>query len=158
MRVSDRYAVDDAIFCTDKAEATDPFSSEKLGERGIALQKKKTRILTAQEFRETAQLLIWPMPQMRATEEQKLLSISCCASILTAYRRRDYQELKGAIQEIDIIGNPRPRNRQDHDRLRGGQAGKAVQAILVLDHSQRLQAVSMLLDGDNVMTLAPVFV
>jgi reverse transcriptase-like protein len=54
-----RYADDYAIFCSDKADAyrTLVFLSEKLANEGLALQKKKTRILTAEEFQHTAQIL-----------------------------------------------------------------------------------------------------
>jgi hypothetical protein len=154
-----RYADDYAIFCADKAEAyrTLVFLSEKLANEGLVLQKRKTRILSAHEYQETAQLLD-PAEAANAfaTEEQKLLGISLRFDPYSPTAEEDYEELKGAIQEIDIIG------------ILGREIAKttidstvvkqAVQAILVLDPAQRLQAVRMLLDGENVMTLAPVFV
>lgn len=154
-----RYADDYAIFCTDKAEAyrTLVFLSEKLANEGLVLQKKKTRILTAQEFRETSQLLDpAEAANALATEEQKLLSISLRFDPYSPTAEEDYEELKGAIQEIDIIGIlGREIAKTTIDST---VAKQAVQAILVLDPRQQHHAVSMLLDGDNVMTLAPVFV
>ena len=154
-----RYADDYAIFCADKAEAyrTLVFLSEKLANEGLVLQKKKTRILSAQEFRETAQLLDpAEAANALATEEQKLLSISLRFDPYSPTAEEDYEELKGAIQEIDIIGIlGREIAKTTIDSTMTKQA---VQAILVLEPPQRLQAVNMLLDGENIMTLAPVFV
>lgn len=154
-----RYADDYALFCADRSDAYRQlvFLSEKLANEGLVLQKKKTRILSSQEFRDTAQLLD-PVEAANAlaSEEKKLLSISLRFDPYSPTAESDYEELKGAIQDIDIIG------------ILGREIAKpvvdaavarhAVQAILALDDSQRLQAVKMLLDGSNVMTLAPVFV
>ena len=131
--------------------------SEKLANEGLVLQKKKTRILSAQEFRETAQLLDpAEAANALASEEQKLLSISLRFDPYSPTAEEDYEELKGAIQEIDIIGILGREIAKT--TIDSAVAKQAVQAILVLDASQQQQAVGMLLDGDNVMTLAPVFV
>jgi hypothetical protein len=154
-----RYADDYAIFCADKAEAyrTLVFLSEKLANEGLVLQKKKTRILAAQEFRETAQLLDpAEAANALATEEQKLLSISLRFDPYSPNAEEEYEDLKGAIQEIDIIGILGREIAKT--TIDSAVAKQAVQAILVLEPAQRLQAVGMLLDGSNVMTLAPVFV
>lgn len=153
-----RYADDYAIFCTDKAEAyrTLVFLSEKLSNEGLVLQKKKTRILTAQEFRETAQLLDpAEAANALATEEQKLLSISVRFDPYSPNAEQEYDDLKGAIQEIDIIGILG--RELAKTTIDSAVARQAVQAIKVLDPQQQLQAVEMLLDPDNIMTLAPVF-
>jgi hypothetical protein len=154
-----RYADDYAIFCADKAEAyrTLVFLAEKLANEGLVLQKKKTRILSAQEFQETAQLLDPADTASKlATEEQKLLNISLRFDPYSPTAEEDYEELKGAVQEIDIVGILGREIAKT--TIDSAVAKQAVQAILVLDSSQRTQAVGMLLDGDNVMTLAPVFV
>jgi len=154
-----RYVDDYAIFCADKAEAyrTLVFLSEKLANEGLVLQKKKTRILSAHEFRETAQLLDpAEAANALATEEQKLLSISLRFDPYSPTAEEDYEDLKGAIQEIDIIGILGREIAKT--TIDPAVAKQAVQAILVLEPAQRLQAVAMLLDGNNVMTLAPVFV
>lgn len=154
-----RYADDYAIFCADKADAyrTLVFLAEKLANEGLVLQKKKTRILTAQEFQETAQLLDpADVANKLATEEQKLLSISLRFDPYSPTAEEDYEELKGAVQEIDIVGILGREIAKT--TIDPAVAKQAVQAILVLEPAQRTQAVGMLLDGDNVMTLAPVFV
>ncbi|MCD9122398.1 RNA-directed DNA polymerase [Cupriavidus sp. UGS-1] len=153
-----RYADDYAIFCTDKAEAyrTLVFLSEKLSNEGLVLQKKKTRILTAQEFRETAQLLDpAEAANALATEEQKLLSISLRFDPYSPNAEDEYEELKGAIQEIDIIGILGREIAKS--TIDSAVAKHAVQAISVLEPRQQLLAVAMLLDPDNIMTLAPIF-
>ena len=154
-----RYADDYSIFCADKAEAyrTLVFLASKLANEGLVLQKKKTRILTAQEFRETA-LLLHPAEaaQAMATEEQKLLSISLRFDPYSPNAEEEYEELKGAIHEIDIIGILGREIAKT--TIDSSVAKHAIQAILVLEPKQQVQAVAMLLDPDNVMTLAPVFV
>src|ERR1700674_2566993 len=54
-----RYADDFSLFCSNKSEAYKPlvFLSEKLFNEGLVLQKNKTRILSAEEFRETSAFL-----------------------------------------------------------------------------------------------------
>jgi hypothetical protein len=74
-----RYADDYCIFCKDKSEAYRilVFLSEQLYNEGLALQKKKTRILTVDKFRATARLLDpAEINDPFAAEEQKLLKIS----------------------------------------------------------------------------------
>jgi len=154
-----RYADDFAIFCSDKAEAyrTLVFLSEKLANEGLVLQKKKTRILDADEFRQTAQLLDPAEAANKlATEEQKLLSISIRFDPYSPTAVEDYDELKEAVQQVDIIG------------ILGREIAKAtidpavskqaIQSIIALDVGQRNGAIQMLLDPENLMTLALVFV
>jgi hypothetical protein len=154
-----RYADDYAIFCADKADAyrTLVFLAEKLANEGLVLQKKKTRILAAEEFRQTAQLLDpAETTDKLATDEQKLLNISLRFDPYSPTAVGDYDELKEAVTQIDIIG------------ILGREVAKtnidtavskhAIQAITALQPSQQEDAIRMLLDKDNLMTLAPVFI
>lgn len=154
-----RYADDYAIFCRDKAEAyrTLVFLSEKLMNEGLVLQKKKTRILSSEEFCQTAQLLDpADAGEKLATEEQKLLSISLRFDPYSPNAEQEYEELKGAIHQIDIIGIlGREIAKTTIDSV---VAKHAIQALLALSVPQQERAVEMLLDSDNLMTLAPVFV
>lgn len=154
-----RYADDYAIFCNDKGEAyrTLVFLSEKLMNEGLVLQKKKTRILSSEEFRQTAQLLDpAEVSDKLATEEQKLLSISLRFDPYSPNAEEEYEELKGAIHQIDIIGIlGREIAKTTIDSV---VAKHAIQAVLALSIAQQELAVEMLLDGDNLMTLAPVFI
>src|SRR5574341_232825 len=79
--------------------------TEKLYNEGLVLQKKKTKILTAEEFRETARLLDPAnVNDPLATEEQKLLNVSIRFDPYSPTAVEDYDALKAAIQQIDILG------------------------------------------------------
>ena len=154
-----RYADDFAIFCADKADAyrTLVLLSEKLANEGLVLQKKKTRILSSDEFRQTAQILDpAETTDKLATEEQKLLNISIRFDPYSPTAADDYEELKEAVNQIDIIGIL---GREIAKTVVDPAVSKqAIQAIMALTPAQQEAAIRMLLDGDNVMTLAPVFV
>jgi hypothetical protein len=95
-----RYADDFAIFCADRADAyrTLVFLSEKLANEGLILQKKKTRILSAEEFRQTAQILDpADLSNKLASDEQKLLDISIRFDPYSPTAVEDYEELKDAV-------------------------------------------------------------
>lgn len=154
-----RYADDYAIFCADKADAyrTLVFLCEKLANEGLVLQKKKTRILSAEEFRQTAQILDpAEVTNKLATDEQKLLSISIRFDPYSPTAVEDYEALKGAVGRIDIIG------------IIGREIAKAtidpsvskqaIQAVTALTPAQQEEAIRTLLNSGNLLTLAPVFV
>jgi|SRR6185369_4306177 len=102
-----RYADDYTIFCNDESEAykTLILLSEKLSNDQLGLQKDKTKIMSSEEFREIHQF-IDPKPKEDATsdEEQKLLNISIRFDPYSATATEDYQALKEAVREIDIVG------------------------------------------------------
>lgn len=154
-----RYADDYAIFCSDKADAyrTLVFLSEKLANEGLVLQKKKTRILSSDEFRQTAQILDPAETKDKlATEEQKLLQISIRYDPYSPTAAEDYDQLKEAVSQIDIIGIlGREIAKASIDAAVSKQA---IQAITALKQHQQEEAIKMLLVGENLMTLAPVFV
>jgi hypothetical protein len=154
-----RYADDYAFFCADKSDAYRNlvFLSEKLANEGLVLQKKKTRILSAEEFRHTAQVLDPAETTNKlASEEQKLLNISIRFDPYSPTAEEDYKELKEAVGQIDILG------------ILGREIAKtaidatvsrqAIQAISALQPKQQEDAIRMLLDTGNLITLAPVFV
>jgi len=102
-----RYADDYCIFCKDKSQAYEVLVllSEKLYNEGLVLQKKKTKILSAEEFREAARLLDPAgMNDPLATEEQKLLNISIRFDPYSPTAVEDYEALKAAVSQIDILG------------------------------------------------------
>lgn len=102
-----RYADDYWIFCADKAEAYRVLVrlSENLFNEGLVLQKKKTKVITTEEFRQAAKL---PGPNDTndpiTTEEQKLLNISLRYDPYSETAEEDYEELKSAIKDVEIIG------------------------------------------------------
>lgn len=153
-----RYADDYTIFCNDESEAYKILIllSEKLSNDQLGLQKDKTKILTSEEFREIHQFLD-PQPTNveNSEEEQKLLNISIRFDPYSATAVEDYESLKEAVSEIDIIGLlSREVNKTRIDQTVTKQA---INAIKALDPDGQVQAVKILLDENNLSTLSPVF-
>ena len=156
-----RYADDYSIFCSSKSEAYKllVFLSEKLFNEGLVLQKTKTRILTAEEFRETTGLLdpkANDPENGEATEEQKLLHISIRFDPYSPTAEEDYERLRAAVNEIDIVGilgREVVKSAIDPTVTR-----QAIAAIRALSPTARDGAIRTLLDPSNLDVLAPVFV
>lgn len=158
-----RYADDYVLFCRDRAEAYRNlvFLAEKLANEGLVLQKKKTRIMDSEEFRQTAQLLDPTDPMstkgqnLMTTEEQKLLKLSLRLDPYTI-DMSEYETLRDAVREVDIIailGAELTKTMIDPRITR-----QAVQAIRVMEPLQRFVAIKMLLAPGNLLILSPVFV
>jgi hypothetical protein len=134
------------------------FLSEKLFNEGLVLNKNKTRILAADEFRETSAFLD-PKDDgadiAEATDEQKLLHISIRFDPYSAHAEEEYEALKAAVREVDIVG------------ILGREVAKAaidatvtkqaINAIRALDQFGRDGAIRTLLDPTNLNVLLPVF-
>ena len=155
-----RYSDDFALFCTSKSQAYERLVllSEKLFNEGLVLQKNKTRILSAEEFRETSAFLDPPdagADVVGATDEQKLLHISIRYDPYSANPEADYEALKAAVREVDIVG------------ILGREVAKAaidptitkqaINAIRALDQFARDGAIRTLLAPTNLAVLLPVF-
>jgi len=154
-----RYADDYCLFCDDRAEAHRllVLLSEKLYNEGLVLQKKKTKILSVEEFRESSKLLD-PQEGDEAlkSEEEKLLRISIRYDPYSQTAEDDYEELKEAVNEVDIVG------------ILGREVAKtaidttvtkqAINAIRALHDESKMGAVKTLLQDNNLEVLAPVFV
>ncbi len=154
-----RYADDYCIFCKDKSEAYKVLVilSEKLHNEGLTLQKKKTKIITTEEYRETFNLLDpAEATNILASEEQKLLNISLRYDPYSETADEDYEALKNAVKGVDILGIlGREVLKTTIDST---VAKQAIKAIHVLDTDSKLGAVTTLLDKDNLVVLSPVFV
>jgi hypothetical protein len=152
-----RYADDYTIFCESESDAYKKLIllSEKLSNDQLSLQKDKTKIMTSDEFREIHSFL-GPQPNSEIVEdEQKLLSISIRFDPYSATAVEDYENLKEAVREIDIIGIlSREVNKTRIDQTVTKQA---INAIKVLTPENQVQAVKILLDQNNLVTLSPVF-
>jgi len=154
-----RYADDYCIFCENKSDAYKllVFLSEQLHNEGLSLQKKKTKIITTDEFKETARLLD-PADKADplAEEEQKLLNISLRYDPYSDTADEDYEALKSAVKGIDIIGIlGREVSKTTIDPTVTKQAIKAISA---LDPQEKYGAICTLLKDDNLFVLSPVFV
>lgn len=154
-----RYADDYSIFCKDKSEAYKVLVtlSEKLHNEGLVLQKKKTKIITTEEYRETNKLLD-PAEATNelATEEQKLLNISLRYDPYSDTADDDYESLKTAVKDVDILGIlGREVLKTTIDTTVSKQA---IKAIYALDTESKLGAITTLLSKDNLVVLSPVFI
>ncbi|WP_205511587.1 RNA-directed DNA polymerase [Longitalea arenae] len=153
-----RYADDYTIFCNTESEAYKIliFLSEKLSNDQLGLQKDKTKIMSSAEFREIHNFLDpKPLNDKESEEEQKLLNISIRFDPYSATAVEDYEALKEAVQEIDIIGIlSREVNKT---RIDQSVTKQAINAIKALTNDRQIQAVKILLDGTNLLTLSPVF-
>lgn len=154
-----RYADDYCIFCNDKSDAYKALVllSQKLFNEGLSLQKNKTKILKAEEFRETARLLDpADITDPIAAEEQKLLNISIRYDPYSSTAVDDYESLKEAVSQVDIVailGREVSKTVIDQTVTK-----QAINAIKVLDESVKEGAIITLLDMDNLVILSPVFV
>lgn len=152
-----RYADDYTIFCKSESDAYKKLIllSEKLSNDQLGLQKDKTKIMTSEEFKEI-HLFLDPQPNSEVAEdEQKLLNISIRFDPYSATAVEDYELLKEAVREIDIIGIlSREVNKTRIDQTVTKQA---INAIKALTPENQVQAVKILLDPNNLVTLSPVF-
>lgn len=102
-----RYADDYTIGADSKNDAHRALVTlaEKLGHEGLALQKQKTRVLTREEYLESVGLLD-PEENAEATAsaEDRLLSISVRFDPYAPNAAADYENLRAALREIDIVG------------------------------------------------------
>ncbi len=153
-----RYADDFCIFCADRSSAYKElvFLSEQLFNEGLVLNKKKTRILTAEEYQETSKAFMPTDQDETSSDEKKLLNISLRYDPYSPTAEEDYEALKSAVGEIDIIG------------ILGREVAKtaidptiskqAINAIKALDPPLQGGAIRTILDDKNLQVLSPVFV
>ncbi len=154
-----RYADDYSIFCNDKAEAYRLLVklSESLFTEGLVLQKNKTKIMTTDEFSAATKLLDpADIKDPTATDEQKLLNVSLRYDPYSETADDDYDSLKLALKDIDIIG------------ILGREVAKttidssvtkqAIKAVKLLSQEQQFGAIKTLLGEGNLNVLSPVFV
>ncbi len=153
-----RYADDYCLFCDSRSAAYSliVMLSDKLANDGLSLQKQKTRILTAEEFKELNRLLD-PVPgdDPTASEEQKLLGVSIRFDPYSATAVDDYEALKEAISQIDIIGILS--KEVGKTAIDQPVAKQAIDALKVLKTPLQERALQILLDKENLLTLSPVF-
>ena len=153
-----RYADDFCMFCADRASAYKNlvFLSERLFDEGLVLHKKKTRILTAEEYRETSRAFMPAEKGDDATDETKLLNISLRFDPYSPTAEEDYEALKAAVGQVDIVGIlGREVAKTAIDPTVSKQAINAVRAL-----APPLQggAIRTILDPGNLSVLSPVFV
>jgi hypothetical protein len=154
-----RYADDFTIFATSREQAYRQlaFLADKLFNEGLSLQKKKTRILKTDEYLEMIGGLDPQAIQNEAqTDEDRLLSISVRFDPYSPTAVEDYRNLKAALAHIDIVailGREVAKAAIDTAVTR-----QAIAAIAALEDDQQEGAIRTLLDPENILVLAPVFI
>ncbi len=160
-----RFADDYHLFANSREEAYRHliFLSEKLlVNQGLALQKSKTRIMTAAEFKatnvlndrdETAEPEVTGEAAAAAHRARQLLHISLRFDPYSPTADKDYERLKAEIKNFDVIGLLRDEIKKS--RIHMALAKKIISAIRFLDGKARDNAVLSLLENFDV--LYPVF-
>lgn len=153
-----RYVDDYTIFCKDESEAYKMlvFLSEKLSNDQLGLQKDKTKIMSSEEFRDIHQFLDpKPIEDLASEDEQKLLNISIRFDPYSSTAVEDYNALKIAVREIDIVGILS--KEVNKSRIDQTVTKLAINSLKVLTEQNQVNAVKILLDQNNLLTLSPVF-
>ena len=156
-----RYVDDYHLFSTSRDDAYKQlvFLSEKLQDnQGLSLQKSKTRILSAAEFKSTSPIQdveddsgehdIADIPSPRS-----LFRFSIAFDPYSPTADEDYQHLKIALRRFDIMGLLR--SELQKTRIHAAFSRRIVQAIRFLDDPIRDDAVRSILD--NCEVLYPIF-
>lgn len=160
-----RFADDYHIFCNAKEEAYKDliFLSEKLFvNQGLTLQKAKTRVLTASEFKTTNPIsmqLVDGDPEVQGADaaqahnRNRLLNFSLRFDPYSQTAHDDYELLRAEIRKFDIIGLLK--DEISKSRIHVALARKIVTAIRYLDEGPRDDAVLSLIENFDV--LYPIF-
>jgi Reverse transcriptase (RNA-dependent DNA polymerase) len=159
-----RYADDFCLFCSSKAEAYKllVYLSEKLFNEGLVLQKNKTRILSSEEYRESSKAFIAAFDEtdilgnQPQDNETKLLNISIRFDPYSPTAEEDYENLKNAVKDINIIEILAKEVAKT--AIETSVVKQAINAIKALDPVLQSGAIRMVLDPNNLDVLSPVFV
>lgn len=148
-----RYADDYHIFVNSRREAYDClfFLSEALDNEGLGLQKSKTRILSSAEYRSISNS-IFGDENSELSPIQKLLTLDLRFDPYSPNAVEKYEELKGELDKIDIIGILNDQLSQS--RIHLATARKVVSAIRAIPKAQVFLAIISILD--NIDNLFPI--
>lgn len=151
-----RYADDYTVFTDSKPDAYKALMalSDALSVEGLTLQKHKTRIMSASEFRRMSSFLD-PKRDDDATDDQRLLHLAIKFDPYSPTAEEDYDNLKAAVSQIDVLGVlSREVAKTAIDQSVTRQAIGTLRALIV---RKREAALKVLLDPENLQTLLPVF-
>jgi hypothetical protein len=159
-----RFADDYHIFARSREEAYQHlvYLSEKLLiNQGLSLQKSKTRIMSAAEFRATSPLKKDAEPAQgegddvpaQTSDASRLLRFSLKFDPYSPTKEEDYKQLQAEIRKFDVIGMLR--SELGKSRIHTALARKIVTLIKYLDDQVRDQAVQSILKNSDL--LYPIF-
>lgn len=153
-----RYADDYTIFCSSESEGYKHliFLSDALSVDLLGLQKTKTKLMSSEEYQQLHRFLD---PVGTTSEEQdegqRLLNISIRYDPYSPTADEDYEALKDAINDVDIIGILSKEVQKS--AIDQTVTKQAINAIKALPFSARSKAIRVLLDSENMSVLSPVF-
>lgn len=154
-----RYVDDYRIFCNSKEEAFQRliFLSDKLFNEGLALQKNKTRILTAKEFQDETRIVLKTenVNDENLTDEDKLLRLSIRFDPYSDTSVDDYNSLKEEVAKVDIAGILG--RELEKTRIDSTVTKQAIAALRMVGSREQKGILESLLQIHNLNTLAPVF-
>jgi hypothetical protein len=161
-----RFADDFHLFAQSREEAYRQtiFISEKLFEnQGLSLQKSKTRIMAAHEFRATSPLQSAPdadgedemvkVALDKHERSKRLMRFSLRFDPYSPTAEDDYQDLKNKIREFDIVGLLQ--DELSKSRIHIALSRKLITAIEYLDGRTRDDAVLSIVENGEI--LYPIF-
>jgi hypothetical protein len=151
-----RYADDYHIFCDsiDEAHEKLQFLSEKLLRNdGLALQKSKTRIMSAAEFIAAQSLLTQPEEE-KDSGVNKLFALNLRYDPYSPNAAEEYNELQEELSKIDILGLLNLELAKS--RVHGAVARRLVSAVKHLRAEVRESAILTLIENlDSLYSLFP---
>jgi hypothetical protein len=152
-----RFVDDFYLFAKSKAEAYRQliFLSEKLLQNeGLSLQKSKTRIITSKEFLNTSEF-VDAGDELGEPERvlRKFRKVKLHFDPYSITADEDYETLKQAVSEFDIVGMLRTELRKT--RIHEPTTRKLLTAIKALDPEIQIGAIKTILD--NLEGLISVF-
>ena len=149
-----RYADDYSLFCSSHSVALKMLAhlAEALASQGLSLQKQKTKVMHRSEF---TQMNAHLDPKPNGTMEQKLLGLSLKYDPYSPTAEEDYDALKAAVANIDIVGilmNEVAKTTINQTLMR-----QALSALRALELDEKERALSVILAPENTQVLSPVF-
>lgn len=144
-----RFADDFHVFCKSKRDAYRALISlsTALDNEGLTLQKSKTRILSRSEFLVVNSTLL--KEDEPVTPVDRLMSLSLRYDPYTANAEENYEALKAALKEIDIIALLNDQLAQS--RIHIPTTKKIVAALALIDNAAQFGAVLSMLDNMSAL-------
>lgn len=154
-----RYADDYHLFAQDQNSAYRNliFLSEKLFlNQGLALQKSKTRIVTAKEFLATSPMHIHDGNSDDSDDDietvslpNSLLRFSIAFDPYSQTADKDYETLKNELSKFDILGLLR--SELQKTKVHAALSRKLIQAVRFLDDEVRDEAIESILNNSEML-------
>lgn len=151
-----RYADDYHVFCGSKKEAHEIIVKiyKALDNEGLSLQKSKTRILTASEFKHVLAQIRGGDDRDTRSPIQRLMSLTLRFDPYAPNAAEQYDELKDELEEIDVVALLNEQLSQT--RVHIPTTRKIVEALKLVGTNAKYGAMLSMLDNmDALYPIAP---